>query len=485
MEHQILPIAGMDLSVDESNMPNTVAAFIKGWELYVNENSGEGGKQTANQTVFTKLESNKKVDEVVLPDGYNQCIGGGYVKETGHYYSCVYNSNQQHTIWRLDAKNNIVKKVIQNPCLDFRISPENYINNSTRFTYVIYETKTKNGATRKNTWIFITDNNSRTKQIHVEDSIATNGFTHPFFNLGTECCNVCDIITLGAPAKPTSCIEITPIQRENTEEEKNRINFLKNKTWQFRLKYIDVWGRESLHGVISSMYAYYSEEKCINKDKLEPRCLQLEFDGGCKWIAKIVVEYANCNNGINTQWYEYTTIEKYNNCTPLGEIIDKFWLRPYKYGNTNIDESNFISYDQQANKFKILFCASKNSELIPEQETALVQNEIPNKSSSISRIGNKLVLANNERGYAPFPCNTLKNIKYKVESIKQTDVACDIVYRKITIWAVIYSKLSQTVTNLRYVTGANGEQQIGYGHFNLNGQYSATPHENLSYYEQI
>jgi hypothetical protein len=71
------------------------------------------------------------------------------------------------------------------------------------------------------TWIFITDDNSRTKQINVEDAIATNGFTHSFFGSG-DCCDVCTMITMGSPAKPIGCIDITPVPRPDTIEEKSK-----------------------------------------------------------------------------------------------------------------------------------------------------------------------------------------------------------------------------------------------------------------------
>lgn len=489
----IYPIKGMDLSTDESFLPEDTARFIRGWNQFLSNNpssDADGGiSEMANERKLTKNPSTQLFANITLPSGDNYCILGGYVEETAQYYSCVWNGDGHHTIWRLDAKNQTATKVIQNSCLNFKLNPENFIS-KTRFTYVTYQHFYKNSLIPvTKTWIFIADDNSRTKQIPVEDCIATNGLTHSFFSSSNgDCCSVCDMITFGAPAKPIGCIDIVPVPRPDTDEEKQKQNYISFKVWQFRLKYIDVWGRESVHGVISNQYYNSLNTSCVSDETKMPRSIDLTLDAGCKYIASVHLEYRICgvgNTEMESDWVRCDIIDKYSDCDSNGSYIPEFWLRDFKQKYYQpISDSNPISYNAGTNKLTVRFSGNKETALIPKSETDLNSLYIANKSKSVFKIGNKIGVANNERGFNPLSCKQREAIKF---SLDETNSACNPSKTyKVTIWGYIYSPLDGKLTNIRYFDADNNgsKECIGYGRAGkTDGSYSSAK-DNPKYYNQ-
>lgn len=478
---KIVPHKGMNLDIDEAYMPSDVARFIKGWQVMLNENSSsdlDSGKEGANVLAFTKDQANEQFANITLPPGVNKSIRGGYVHETGKYYSFLWNSLDNHSIWQLDATNRTITKVIQNSCLGFIYDPEHFIAH-TRFTYTVYSVINYLGVEEPRTWIFFCDNNSRDKQIQVEDCIATNGLTHSFFNGGT-CCSVCDMITMGFPSRPMGCIGISPVSRPDTDEERAKPNPLNFKVWQWRLKAIDAWGRQSFHGDISAQYFNSKGTSCAEEDSF-PRCVDLSFDAGCAINACLVLEYRTCDK-IDSDWKEHDTICRYSDCDADNNFIENFWERTIKKDFLSaISDENPINYDPETNIITYRFCGNKECKAIPKAETSLLTNYIPNKSNSIFKIGNKIGTADNEYGFAPLDCGMKDNI---VVSLEDGSECNPFKFRKVTIWGYIYSPLDNCTTNIRYVKKSNGESVVAYGV--IGNQYGMweTPKKSPVFYEQ-
>lgn len=487
----IYPVKGINLSTDESLLSEEEARFIRGWNQFLSNNptsDSDGGlSEMANEKKLTKNPSNSLFGNIILPSGINYSIGGGYVKETSQYYSCIWNSNGYHSIWRLDAKNNTSTLVIQDPCLNFQLNPDNFIS-ETRFTYVTYEQYHKNSQIPViKTWIFMVDDYSRAKQIPVEDCIKTHGLVHSFFGIG-DCCTVCDMITLGAPGKPTGCIGITPVPRPDTDEEKQKQNYISFKVWQFRLKYVDVWGRESIHGVISNQYYNSQNTSCTSDETKMPRCIDLTIDAGCKYIASIHLEYRICgvgNTEMESDWVRCDIIDKYSDCDLNGNYITDFWLRDFKQKYYQpISDINPISYNSGTKKFTVRFCGNKETAIVPKKETDLSSLYIPNKSKSVFKIGNKIGLSNDERGSSPLSCTQKESIKF---SIDETNSACNPSKTyKVTVWGYIYSPLDDKLTNIRFFDADNNgsKETIGYGRAGKTSGEYATAKDNPKYYNQ-
>ena len=491
---KIIPSNGMDLSIDESYLPETMARFIKGWYLFMNDNNtsdnGGGLEHGSNAYVLTPNQSNELFSiQDPFAAGINKSIGGGFVPETGMYYSCIWNSNNNHSIWRLDAINRSIRKVIETPCLDFQYDQRHFIS-QTRFTYTTYDFFDKNSNIKKTkTWIILTDDNSRTKQINVEDAIATNGFNHTFFkNFNGTCCDLCTMITLGSPSKPKGCISINPVPRVDTVEEKTKQNVLNFRIWQFRLKAIDVWGRESIHGVISAQYYNSQSTSCTPDETKYPRCVDLTFDADCKYIAKFQLEYRNCGVGnsdeLQSDWKAYEIIEKYSDCNPSGVYVPNFWDRQIKSKYyLPINDENPIHYNEVNNLFTVRFCGNKEVKGISNSETNINQNYIANKSNSVFRLGNKIGVSNNERGFNPLLCSQKDAIKFS--TVEDVTTCNPLKYIKIEIWGYIYSPLESLTTNIRYVEDANAENVAGYGFAGESNGNMGSAQNNVYHYQQV
>lgn len=484
-----IALKGMDLSIDEGYLPEEVARYIKGWTYLLSSDNAnmDGGQSTgANQFVFSPEIGNEEFSStpIALPDGINKAIGGGFAYETGKYYSCVWNSQKQHSIWELDANKRTVKKVIQNECLDFQYSPEHFINPTTRFTYTI-ETKNVNGKIVTYTWIFIADKYNTNKQINVDDAIATNGFTHSFFTEDDACCNICNLISLGGVPKPNDCISITPVQ-PNPTTDAAKPNALNNKVWQFRVRYIDVWGREGEHGIISQPY-FNSENNLCADDDLLPRCVDLKFNASCKWIAAYDIEFRICGAGNNalagdSEWKRHDRIYRYSDCSYSGVYIPEFWKRPTnsKWAGP-VTETNQVNFDPGGNLITYRFCANKESANIPNSETSRIQNYAPHNSNSIFKLENRIGVANNTRGFNPLTCKALDNIRFGVDI--DEDGPCDpFKKQKIVVYGHYYNPIDDKATNVRQTWLDNNQGCISYGRAGKqNGHYSNAKDNNYHY----
>lgn len=290
---------------------------------------------------------------------------------------------------------------------------------------------------------------------------------------------------MGFPSRPMGCITVSPVARPDTDEEKAKPNVINFKTWQWRLKSIDAWGRASFHGDISAQY-FNSKGTSCNEENSFPRCLDLSFDAGCPVIVCLVLEYRNCDK-IDSDWKEHDTICRYSDCDADNNFIENFWERPIKKNFLlAISDENPISYNPETNIITYRFCGNKECKGIPKSETALLTNYIPNKSNAIFKIGNKIGTADNEYGLPPLDCEQRDKIKVNLNS----DETCNpFVYRKVIIWGYIYSPLDNEVTNIRYIekTGSSKKDTVAWGMVGrTDGTYTpGAPKDNPTFYNQI
>src|SRR5690606_8279277 len=133
----------------------------------------------------------------------------------------------EHFIYRQNGSDGSVQIVYKGSCLNFQLNPENYISEGRASLHVMSYDDRNNELENPKKFLVFTDNYNDVRFISVEDSILTDSFnpvTYPFFAKGSDC-DPCLLITLGI-ATPNKCIDITPISREDTEEERNKKNLL-------------------------------------------------------------------------------------------------------------------------------------------------------------------------------------------------------------------------------------------------------------------
>ena len=194
-------------------------------------------------------------------------------------------------------------------------------------------------------------------------------------------------------------------------------NNLLFNTWQFRVSYVDVWGRVSLWGIISDMYIPGIND-CIATSSNLARCLNLIFSAGDPTINSIDIAYRNCND---ETWRKETTLFLYN-----GSNIGKWWLR-----QRNPD----IEYDPVTNRISYKFCRDKECEAIAVEETNMLQPALPKTSQALVKLPNLLAVANNKDGFNPFP----KSLRDKFGLEVLPPPATDLGLRNITIYCPIWN----------------------------------------------
>lgn len=448
---------GMNLDVSELNPEvNKTAKFIKNLTTSVNKNGDGGTPQIAgnNQTILTPLVSNVLICDVELPEGENYCIGAYNNTNSKETYCHVWNSNNNHTLYKIN-ENEKCEIVYQGPCLGYSLNPENHIPQNRNELFYKCQTNLFTGISDYIRDYVFTDNLNWQRFISINDSIATKSFTQNsagptqkfLFSDPSDANSVrfdpCQYIEL-IPRMPMRCIGIKEL--ENTEKQSN--NFIIDKTWQFRLKFFDVWNRESEHGVISNMYVP-GLGGCQNNNSGLPRCLELELEAGSPNISKIVVEFRNCVNTntdipASTDWYEYETLDKYGDCN---SNENKNWYDR---------EITLPDYNKTTNTFKYKFCGDKSCTPIPVDQTNRTENPLPSVSGSLLRVGNGIALANNKVGLPPVSCEAIQGLKIEYEN---PDISCKPKYCDIEFWAVIHNPLvnvNEFIYNVDGISENNG-----------------------------
>jgi hypothetical protein len=428
-------VKGIDFDSDELYKSDKHAALIKGMSIEQNENpsaSSEGD----NAGVFTPNPSNElaiPVPDDFLPEGNNYCIG---FKEADNADLCivwVYNSLQNHFIYVIfaDGSAQIVKR---DPSFNFQLNPKYFIGpgRAIVFTYCYHNKSTKTEERR--TQIVFTDSFGPIHCIVMEDAIATGGFSaaqFPFFDA-----RFYDAATLNNLGLPPSdkCIGIKPIALAPADEAlDNDINFV---GIQFRIKFIDVWGNESEHSIISDLY-FNTTSGCVTK---LARCLLLTLNAGRPTVTRIQIEYrlwtANKPDfSVPTDWRLHETVEKYDqNNDSL-----QWWQR-------NLNPT--LVYDGVENTFEYKFCMEKEWKALPTSETDRIFNPIPITTACVYPANRSLGVANDRKKYPPLSVDLLNKVDFSVE-LPSPDGKCQPRIVNIDVYAVIWCFKEATVSLIR------------------------------------
>lgn len=450
---KIIPLGGINVDLHESLLPPNVARFIKNLVYEVNDTATATTSKGASTGVFKPCESNTRyIENLVLPAGYNQLIGAFSFRDLRQVFAFVYNSNQNHTLYRINGSDQTFDIVMQGPVLNFQLNPERFIHFGGCTIELSFVTDPLTGQELPRTFLMYTDGFNPPRFIAVEDSIATKGFNPTLFPYFVGNYNPFILINMGVPT-PNDCISISEVQITPSSVVLN--NALLFNTWQFRLRYYDVWGRPSEYGIISDMYIPGGND-CISSSSGLPRCLDLVFKAPTPQINQVEIAFRNCNS---QQWYTSDVLELYT-----GSYIGSWWLRP---------RNPKVSYNAVAGTITYQFCADKMCSPVAPTDTNRLNNPLPRTSQSVSQVGQYISLSNNEDGFLPFSQSLRDNIQLVVES--PTDPANTANnFRNITVWVEIYNPFLNSNQPI-FQQGINSAADLvyGFGAFGTGVQYRA------------
>lgn len=416
MPGQIYIPERIEMDLQETFTPANAARYIKNLVFSLGDTSSANTERGGKAGVYKPLESNAVyVDDFVLPEGTVQLSGRACFRKTKQAFLFTYSSLGNHGIFRINGSNATIDTVAIGDYFNFQLDPRYFINDAGGcYLKEVWVADPITGDKVKRTFLFFTDAFNDQGFICVEDAIATKGFNaslFPYFN-GDYDPNL--LVRMGTMT-PNDCIKITEIPLDQTSVQLS--NDLLYNTWQFRVRYIDVWGRPSEYGIISDIYIP-GGGGCITSSSNLSRCLALAFAAPPPHINQVEVAYRKCNS---TQWYLADTLDLYNG-SPLGE----WWTRSR---NSN------VVYDASAGTITYTFCADAGCDPIDPTLTNRVSNPLPITSSSVAQIGSFTGLGDNEYGRLPFSQDLLNKFSLNVTPPSETST----VARKIEIYVEIFN----------------------------------------------
>lgn len=446
---KIIPLSGMNVDVHESLMTADVARFIKNLVYEITDKSTSTTTRGGQTGVFKPLQSNEKyVGDFILPEGENASMGAFSFRETKEIFVFVWNSNKKYTIYRINGSTATIDIIVHDALFNFILSPENFIHIGGCWLDVYYVTDPDTKQQVRRSFLLFTDGVNPQRSIAVEDSIATNGFDaslFPYFN-GTY--NRSMLFNMGV-ATPKDCIEIIEVPVTPTSVSEN--NQLLFNTWQFRLRYIDVWGRPSEYGVISDEYIPGIND-CVASSSSLPRCVDLIFNAPSPQINQVEIAYRNCND---QQWYTSDVLNLY-----VGSQYGEWWLR---------SRNPKVNYNAITGKITYRFCAEKDCRPIAPTLTDRIQNPLPRTSVAVTQIGSFIALINNKSGFFPYSQELKDKIHINVTP-PQAQPSTANNFRNITIWIEIFNPFRLRNEPI-YRMDLNGTKHYGFGAHNTDHQY--------------
>jgi len=462
LSYKVNFLKGVNLDAHPLRIDELEAVFIKNMTANSNANtttnSGAGGTGAgANMGIYTPLEGNKELYITGLPSGSNYCIGYYSSEQTNEGYAFIYNSGGNHCVLIIRGDSGGVQICYGSTLLPFSLNPANFITDGrcTLYVYSYIDPTTGNENKRKEL-VFTTGENPQCYIGDVEASIATDFWTNPassgqrFYNPTTSFYNPLELLHLGVP---TPLDQITVVGQSPISTNQYNQNLLLNNGWQFRIKTIDVFGRESLHGIISAQYLPNTGGGCIANSTGQPSCLEITFDTGNAFVDQIQIEYrkwtGNDRGGaIASNWLLCETINKWTSTSGV-----EWWNQDI---NTTYGTSG-------SNTFTYIFCANKQSIPLPNDETALVTPGLPLTSSTIAAVGNANALGNNTYGFQPIDVAEMKKIT--VQPVLPSNTVCTPQTRSITIYANIWNPVTDESSWIRKGSGkylfGNGAHAAG------------------------
>lgn len=421
MPGQIYLPERMEMDVQETFTPANAARYIKNLVHSMGDTSLATAERTGKGGVYKPMESNAVyVDTWTPPPGTVQGIGRASFKQTRQAFLFTYSSTGNHGIFRINGDTATIDTVAIGPFLNFQLDPRYFINSAGGcFLEEVYTADPTTSQKTKRTFLFFTDAFNDQGFICVDDAIATGGFDPAKFSYFAGTYNKNLLFRMGTMT-PNECIKITEVPLTQTSAQQS--NDMLYKTFQWRLRYIDVWGRPSEYGVISDIYIP-GGGGCVLTSTNLPRCVDLNFSAPPPHINQVEINYRNCNS---TQWYLADTLDLYNG-SPLGE----WWIRP---------RNSKVNYDTGTKTITYQFCADSGCDPVDPTLTNRLYNPLPIRSNSVFPVGDFAGLGGNEYDRLPFSQDLLSKISVDVTPPTVTQNTA----RSAEIFVEIYNPFTRT-----------------------------------------
>jgi hypothetical protein len=415
VSERFLPLNGFSLDRSDAYMTNDIARYLKNVVYSLVDTSQTGTSKGSQAGLFKPIESVEVYDPTFsLPsEGYNHFAGGYYSDKTNEAFFFNFNEGELDGLYKINGETRKIETVYNRVYLNLQLNPEKFIHEGGAYLKLFNFTDPTTGLPRKRSYFMWVDGHNDFRFLCIEDSIATSGFdreTFPYFEGNYD---PTILINAGVPT-PLDCISVSEVPNDNPTQPNN----LRFKTWQFRVTFIDVYGRPSEHGIITDTYVPGIND-CLGTSDFISRCLDLSFFIDNPLIDKVQIESRNCNA---EQWYLDTVLSLYK-----GSNLGDWWKRPR---NTN------IPYNPETKTFTYRFCKDKECNPIPTTETNRTQNPIPKKPQSVAPIGNTMGLANNRDGFNSFGDEVMDYVS--IEVTPPEDVA-DVGIRMAEIFVPIWN----------------------------------------------
>lgn len=458
---RLLPIR-LELDLANEYMTADCARYIKNLSFFRGDTSEVTDNKSSAGGKYKPLESSTIFDpNFVLPEGYNHFIGAYPSKEENLILFHYYNDQGNHTLYIINGETQNIRLVYSGLCLNYQLNPEHFIHEGGAYLEIFKYNDPITGESKKRSYYNYTDGFNDMRFICIEDAIATNGFDPsiwPYFNNPHP---KCLLINAGL-ADPEGCVTVAEIPNDNTALQNN----LRFNTWQFMVRFIDVYGRPSEWGDMSDLYVPGTND-CIGSSDFLPRCIDLSFDAGNALVNIIEVAFRNCND---PQWYRDTSLFLYEG-TNLGE----WWTR---------SRNSEIPFNPETNTITYRFCKDKECDPIPQEETNRTQNPLPRVTQSVAKIGKFLGVGKNLHGFQPFGSSVMDQISLEitppelepVPPVRSAEIFVPIWNTYIGTQQPVYElQAGQWVWGGRkdfsddYVNGIISEYKMNFGDLNRNG----------------
>lgn len=430
--------AGINLDVDLLRMPANAAVFIKNLTNNININAGTPAQSGQDSYVFTPMEGNAPI-AVSLPSGVNYCVGFYSSEQTNEGYFCVYNDGGNHQIYVISGDTGTLT-LVYHGTLPFVSDPQFFLCEGRMTLELKSYINPVTGLESNYKFLIFTNNTDHQYWIEVQSSIATSSYSTSYFTTSAAYYDPIELTHMGV-VTPLKAMSVTPVAPVTGDAQLQ--NLLIRNGWQFRVKFIDIFGRESEHGIISAQYITIVGGGCVSVSNGLSRCVMLQFDKGNPLINQIQVEFRQWvgddrAGALQSGWSICETLNVYKEAPGVA------WYN--RVLNPDLDFSG------GSNTIKYKFCADKGNTPINTEETSRTEPELPRISSSVASINKRLLLANNIRGFQPVDPAQISKVTFNAITPSTHGTCAQPPTCTIIIFAEIYN-LTRVRPGMVYLKG--------------------------------